>query len=77
MDSWDLYRTDLFSAHILITGGFAKPMDFKPPNNNNNYSWTASLSTMHVGSSHCSMYLCRYPMFTTGFPCPAPYYVEY
>jgi hypothetical protein len=31
MDSWDLYRTDLFNAHIVITGGFTKPMNFKPP----------------------------------------------
>jgi len=31
VDSWDLHRTDLYSCPHLCFGGFAKPIDFKPP----------------------------------------------
>jgi hypothetical protein len=31
MNSWELYRTELFCACIVNMVGFAKPMDFKPP----------------------------------------------
>jgi hypothetical protein len=58
MDSWDLYRTDFYSCPNSYIGGFAIPMDFNPPNNNNNKNiptnWT--LDMMRGGFWFCAGY---------------------